>query len=529
MGNKPLVSVIIPFLNAERFIREAVESALAQTYDNWELLLVDDGSSDAGTEMSLRYAEQHPGRVRYLEHDGHQNRGASASRNLGGGDAKGEYIAFLDADDVWLPHKLEQQVAILESQPEAAMVYGPARWWYNWTGNPEDMQRDYIQEPGVRPNALIKPPKLLTLFLRNAGFTPSPSGILVRRAVMRRVGGSEEAFRSIYDDQVLYAKIALEAPVFVSGECWYWHRQHPSSRCAVTHKTGRHDSDRLAFLTWLKEYVSGREVKDGELWRALQEQIWPYDHPIAHRLKRIAGRTLPAPVLQWLRVQKRRYGRRPPVGWVRFGSLRRLRPISGVFGFDRGLCIDRYYIERFLSTHAPDITGRVLEVEDNTYTLRFGGDRVVRSDVLHVEEGNPRATVVADLTCADQVPSDTFDCIICTQTLQFIYDVRAAIRTLHRILKPRGVLLASLSGISQISRDDMDRWGEYWRFTTMSTRRLFEEIFPPDCVAVEAYGNVLAAIAYLHGLAAEELRQDELDHRDPDYEVLITVRAVKAE
>jgi SAM-dependent methyltransferase len=243
----------------------------------------------------------------------------------------------------------------------------------------------------------------------------------------------------------------------------------------------------------------------------------------------MAAHTLPAPVLRWLRDQKRRYGRRPPVGWVHFGSLRRLTPISGVFGFDRGLCIDRYYIERFLSTYSSDIKGRVLEVEDDTYTLRFGGDRVVQSDVLHVEEGNPKVTIVADLTCADNIPSDSFDCIICTQTLQFIYDLRVTIRTLYRILKPGGVLLVSIPGISQISRDDMDRWGEYWRLTTMSARRLFEEIFPPDYVTVEAYGNVLAAIAYLHGLAAEELRQDELDHRDPDYQVLITVRAVKAE
>jgi SAM-dependent methyltransferase len=210
--------------------------------------------------------------------------------------------------------------------------------------------------------------------------------------------------------------------------------------------------------------------------------------------------------------------------------LRRLNAISGVFGYERGLPIDRHYIEKvFLSARAADVRGRVLEVEDDTYARRFGGDRVVQCDILHVEEGNPKATIVADLTRADHVPSDSFDCIICTQTLQCIYDVRTAVRTLHRILKPRGVLLATLSGISQISRGDMDRWGEYWRFTTMSARRLFEEVFPPDHVAVEAYGNVLVAIAYLHGLAAQELRQAELDHRDPDYEVLISVRAVKGQ
>ena len=159
---------------------------------------------------------------------------------------------------------------------------------------------------------------------------------------------------------------------------------------------------------------------------------------------------------------------------------------------------------------------------------KFGGDRVIKSDVLHVEGGNPRATIVADLTCANDLPSNTLDCIICTQALSFIYDVRTAIQALHRILKPHGVLLATSHGISQISRNDMDRWGEYWRFTTLSARRLFEEVFPSDHVTVEAYGNVLAAVSFLHGLAAEELTKEELDHIDPDYEVLITVRAVKA-
>jgi SAM-dependent methyltransferase len=236
---------------------------------------------------------------------------------------------------------------------------------------------------------------------------------------------------------------------------------------------------------------------------------------------------LPVRARRWLRAKQRRLEQWPPVGFVRFGSLRRLQPISRVFGLDRGVCIDRYYIENFLAQHAEDIRGHVLEIGEDTYTRRFGGDRVARSDVLHVQEGNPKATVVADLTCADSIPSDAFDCIIFTQTLQFIYDVRAAIRHLHRILKPGGVLLATFPGISQISRYDMDRWGDYWRFTTLSARRLFEEVFPPGKVTVRAYGNVLAAVAFLHGLAAEELRREELDYHDPDYELIITLRALK--
>ena len=216
-----------------------------------------------------------------------------------------------------------------------------------------------------------------------------------------------------------------------------------------------------------------------------------------------------------------------PVGLVRYGSLRRLSPISRVFGYDRGSkSVARYYTDKFIAQHASDIHGHVLEIGDNTYTKRFGG-MVTCSDVLHVRSGNPKATIVADLTCADAIDSDTFDCIILTQTLQFIYDFHSALHHIFRILKPGGVVLVTLSGISQISRYDMDRWGEYWRFTTLSAQRLFAEFFPPECVTIETYGNVLAAIALLHGIASSELKPQELEHHDTDYEVLITVRALK--
>src|SRR5215212_9963596 len=109
MSSKPLVSVVIPFLNTENFIQEAIESVVAQTYENWQLFLVDDGSTDDSTRIAQEYTESYPGKIFYLEHPRHQNCGVSASRNLGISYAKGEYVGFLDADDVWLPHALEQQ------------------------------------------------------------------------------------------------------------------------------------------------------------------------------------------------------------------------------------------------------------------------------------------------------------------------------------------------------------------------------------------------------------------------------------
>jgi SAM-dependent methyltransferase len=224
-----------------------------------------------------------------------------------------------------------------------------------------------------------------------------------------------------------------------------------------------------------------------------------------------------------------RYTRWPAIGWVRFGSLRRLRPISPEWGFDRGLPLDRYYIEQFLQSNALDIRGHGLEIKEDLYSTRFGRDRITRVDILHPESGNPKATIVADLTRAGHLASETFDFIILTQTLNFIYDVRTVVGTLYRILKPGGTLLTTVSGISKISRGDLERWGHHWGFTSCSAERLFHEFFPAQNVRVEAHGNVLTSIAFLHGLSTRDLRQRELDYEDDDFQVLITIRAVKPE
>lgn len=210
---------------------------------------------------------------------------------------------------------------------------------------------------------------------------------------------------------------------------------------------------------------------------------------------------------------------------IQFGLLRRVEPVSRLFGFDRGQPIDRYYIEDFLRNHINDIHGRVLEVGDSAYTHKFGGDRVTRSDVLHIIPGNPQANLVGDLETGENIPQDAFNCLILTQVINVIYDIKAAIENCFWALKPGGVLLATFPGICQISRYDMDRWGDYWRFTDASARRLFGDVFGPEGVTVQVRGNVLVACAFLHGLAAKELKQTELEYCDPDYQMLITVRA----
>ncbi|MCA9972257.1 MAG: methyltransferase domain-containing protein [Anaerolineales bacterium] len=217
----------------------------------------------------------------------------------------------------------------------------------------------------------------------------------------------------------------------------------------------------------------------------------------------------------------------PPTGQVDFGDLRRVTPISRAFGFERGQPVDRYYIEQFLARHAADIHGRVLEIGDDHYTREFGGTRVCRADVLDLPRDDARPTIVADLTAADHVPTDAFDCIIFTQTLQYIFRLETAVATLHRILRPGGVLLGTFPTISQVCRFDMDRWGDYWRFTNAAVHRLLTAVFPAPNLTVTAHGNVLTAVCFLHGLSAHELTAAERDHQDPDYQLLITARAVK--
>jgi hypothetical protein len=204
------------------------------------------------------------------------------------------------------------------------------------------------------------------------------------------------------------------------------------------------------------------------------------------------------------------------------------QPVSRVFGFDRGTPIDRYYIERFLDQNKSDIRGRVMEVGSASYTKRFGGTRVNQIDVLHATPGNPHATLVGDLATGAGIPDDRYNCIVLTQVLPFVFDIFGAVKTCHRALRPGGVILATVPGISQISRYDMDRWGDFWRFTDLSAKRLFEEAFAPGGeVEVQTAGNVAVATSFLQGMALEEIPSDQLNVIDPDYQLIITIRAPK--
>ena len=207
MTARPLISVIMIFLNEEKFLREAIQSVLVQTYENLELILVDDGSIDGSTTIAKRYAQQYPEKIHYLEHPDRANRGMSASRNLGIHNARGAFLTFIDADDVVYPQKLERQLTILCSHPDAALVCGRAQWWYSWTGNPEDATRDFVQVLDVNLDTVVQPPTLLTLFLQDEW--ASLCDVMVRKEAVKAVNGYEESFQGMYEDQAFHAKLCL--------------------------------------------------------------------------------------------------------------------------------------------------------------------------------------------------------------------------------------------------------------------------------------------------------------------------------
>jgi SAM-dependent methyltransferase len=234
---------------------------------------------------------------------------------------------------------------------------------------------------------------------------------------------------------------------------------------------------------------------------------------------------VPAPLrdrVNALRVVRREAAWRRPRD---LGELRRTTPFS-TWGASRGGSIVRIYIGQFVESHASDIRGRVLEIASDDYARRYGKD-LDHVDVLDVFENNSRATITADLADAPNVPDNTFDCLLVTQVLSWIYDVRAALGTAHRILAPGGVLLATTPGIARIAPVESELFGEWWHLTSMSAKRISEEIFGVGNVQVEAFGNVLAAAGFLFGLGSYDLTPEELAVRDPAFEVIVGIRAVK--
>jgi glycosyltransferase involved in cell wall biosynthesis len=288
MMQTPLVSIVIGFFNAEKYIRETVESVMNQSLDDWELLLVDDGSSDASSDIAQLFSQQRPGKIHYLEHEDHRNRGVCASRNLGISKAVGRFIAILDADDVWQPHKLAQQAAILQAHPEAGMVFGASYYWNSWTGTEADKNSDYIPRLGVTADTIHNPPTLLKrCHPLGRATAPCPSDLLLRHEIVEAVNGFEEKFTGIYqlyEDQAFLAKVYLSTPVFVSSSSWTRYRLHPDSCCYRVASSGNESLARLFYLNWLKDYLHANQIEDASIRKALNKELLLQRNPLLNQL-----------------------------------------------------------------------------------------------------------------------------------------------------------------------------------------------------------------------------------------------------
>jgi glycosyltransferase involved in cell wall biosynthesis len=537
-SGRATVSVVITTFNDTRFLADAISSVLGQTRVADEIIVVDDGSADDPAAVVANFAQ-----VRMVRRE---NGGLSAARNTGLRNCTTSHVLFLDADDRLLPTALEAGLGHFSKCFECAFVYGGHR-----VVSEDGWSREgdyYIPITGGPHLALLR-----------GNLIGMHATVLYRRDRLMEVGGFDEALRRCEDYDV-YLRLAQRYqissyPTIVAE--YRKHGQNMSTDLAAMLRTvlavldgherriivGAPERAALRYgrANWRHYYVWLMLRIVNVRWRehraiapltmgVIRATLWSprtvvraADHLLRDHMKKV----LPP---RWVRWIQRLRGRadRFPLGSVRFGDLRRLTPISRTFGFDRGTPVDRYYVESFLAENASDIRGRVLEIGDNSYTLRFGGSRVERSDILHVDTTNPRATFVGDLAGPNELPAAVFDCIVLTQTLHLLFDMRAGIRTLYRALKPGGVLLLTTPGISQI---DSGEWGAtwYWSLTASAARRLLEERFRPEAVVVKAHGNVFAATAFLYGLAVEELDRTDLDFADASYPVIVAARVIKEE
>jgi glycosyltransferase involved in cell wall biosynthesis len=268
VSDTPFVSVIVPFLNVAPFLAEAIESVEAQTYSNWELLLCDDGATDGSSDIAREYAQRDPARIKHLVHEGAAHQGASAARNLGLRHARGDLIALLDGDDVWLPGKLAEQVEILRAHPEADALYGLTELWHSWTGAPADADRDEVPPSGVASGTLLAPRELLRGMLRREVLVPCTCSIVMRADAVRRSGGFANEFPGIYDDVVFYSRLSLVSSCLFVERCWDRYRQHDASTYATVRRSSERPRSRLRYLTWLKGYLATSPAHDDPAIRA---------------------------------------------------------------------------------------------------------------------------------------------------------------------------------------------------------------------------------------------------------------------
>jgi glycosyltransferase involved in cell wall biosynthesis len=303
-NNKPLVSVIIPFLNREKFLQQAIESVLSQSYDNWELILVDDGSTDRSAEISRNFVEKYPAKIRLLAHLGNAWRGAGATRNMGIRNAHGEYIVFLDSDDVFFPETIERELKAFEANPTADAVCGTLQYWYSWSAEIKKSEQDFKVNLGLKLEELYEPPFLLVHNLRSGGRKPGITTLMLKREFVNLIGAFEENFNRIGEDQVFWAKVSLNGRIYVMDACLAKYRQHSDSSCSVSIRENRYIPQWQFYYDWLRVYLTERKITDQEVWRVLnQAQNNTRLQGKFIKLRQIYQRVLPLRIRYWIRDQ----------------------------------------------------------------------------------------------------------------------------------------------------------------------------------------------------------------------------------
>ncbi len=297
----PVVSIIIPFFNPGTFLKKAIESVDAQSFPDWELVLVDDGSDDGSRLIAEGAVARGSGRIVLLSHEDRKNHGLPATRNVGLRGCRGEFVALLDADDIWLPNKLSEQVATLREWPDAAMVFGRSEYWHSWDASAREGDSVPELPPGDR---MYAPPDLWKLCYPFGRFgAPCPSDLMFRRSALEELGGFEECFdeRSpTHEDIALLSKIFLKFPVYVSNRCWDRYRRHEGSIWANAQRDGGEERSRAFYFEWMRGHLKKSGIRDEEIWQLLEQRSWRYRHStIAACLDR--ARTALRPIKRMLR------------------------------------------------------------------------------------------------------------------------------------------------------------------------------------------------------------------------------------
>jgi len=544
-----LVSVIIPCYNHGKYLADAIDSVLSQRHKQVEVIVVDDGSTDS-TKAVVAERYGHVDAVKYIYQS---NQGLSAARNTGIAHSSGQYFVFLDADD-WLAddHALSTNLSYIRQNSAAGFVSGG------------HVILNELQGYREQRNEAIEGNNYQEFLQRN--YIGMHATVMYQRWVFDEFHFDTSLRAS--EDYDMYLQVARKHPVIHHPQTIAVYRFHDSNMSGNVYKMLKYT---LLVLRRQKQALRNAEEKkclnrgihtwksyySMELLKTLPHKpTWPLtktmikEHTIAFRyqtkpyyeyiklklfmglektskrFRSIVKNNSPAFVWQWFHKNGVPQSDAPPPGKVQMGDFNRITPFGTDFGYDRGGPVDRYYIETFLENQADKVKGRVLEIGDNEYTLRFGSKRVQESDILHIDDTNPKATFVGDLSQAPFLPDDSFDCIILTQTLHLIYHAKDALETCYRILKPGGTLLLTVPGISHIHHGE---WGKYWMwsFTSASIDRMLSEVFGKGAYTLQTHGNVLVATAFLYAMGLPELTKEQLTYTDPQYQVIITATATK--